>query len=204
MKSIIILISLLSICSSTFAQEDILKGNQRAFYECTEPTDIDSNLINLKSDKIYFQFNLEDSPKNLKSMDFAWLEDNPDAYFTGYLVNTSDSTFSAERQDGSLIMIQEALDEEGIWKPIEYWVYSGCGNSYFNPLKLDSGKYVMIPIRKYSGKFKTKIRLKFKYGSEILYSDSFEGSLNMSVFEKETDDVHGILYHGPASYLNKE
>jgi len=188
----------------TFAQEDILKGNQRAFYVCSEPMDIDSTKIDLKSDKIYFHFNVKDSPKNLKSMGFAWLKDNPDGYFTGYLVNTMGATFSAERQDGSLIMIQEALDKDGNWKPIEYWVYSGCGNSYFNPLKLDSGKYVMIPIKKYSGKFKTKIRLKFKYGNDILYSNSFESSINVSLFEKETDDVHGILYHGPANYLNKE
>ncbi|RCL72787.1 MAG: hypothetical protein DBW72_05940 [Flavobacteriales bacterium] len=177
------------------------KGNQKAFYECTGALDIDSTKIDVRSNKLYFQFNVEDSPKNLK--DFVWLKDKPKEYFTGYLVNTSDSTFSANIQDGSLIIIQEALDKDGNWNPIEYWVYSGCGNSYFS-LKLDTGKYVMIPIKKYSGKFKTKIRLKFKYGADVLYSESFEGSLNVSQFEKETEDVNGILYHGPANYLNKE
>lgn len=204
MQPINLLISFFFISGLALGQDDTFNGNQRALYECSEPLDIDSTKIYLNSDKVYFHFNIEDRPTNLKSMDFVWLEDNPDGYFIGYLVNTSDSTFEAGRQDGSLIMIQEALDKKGKWKPIEYWVYSGCGNSYFNSLSLDSGKCVMIPIKKYSGNFETRIRLKLKYGDEILFSDSFEGSINKSQFKKKTDKVNGILYHGPANYLNKE
>lgn len=203
MKNIVLLLSFL-VCFGCVGQKDDPKGNQRAFYECSEPIKIDSNQINVKSGKLYFQFNINQSPNKLKSMDFFWLDNKPKGYFTAYLVNTTDSVFKAERQDGSLIMIQEALDEKGNWKPIEYWTYSGCGNSYFNPLKLDSGKCVLIPIKKYTGDFKTKMRLKFKNWNDIIYSDTFEGTIEKSQFDKETKTVNGILYLGPANYLDNE
>lgn len=200
--TILSLISLFVLTGFSINQEDKTEGNQRAFYECSEPTDIDKSLIDVKQGELYFQFNTEQEPKNLKSMNFVWLKDDPKGYFTAYLINSSESTFSAERQDGSLIMIQEALNEQGKWLPIEYWVYSGCGNSYFNPLKLESGKSVMVPIKKYSGNFKTKIRLKLKAGKTTFFSESFAGAIDKSQFNKETEQVNGILYHGPADYLD--
>lgn len=196
------LISLFVLSGFSILQENKKDGNKRAFYECKEPVDIDTSLFDIKQGELYFQFNMKLKPSKLKSLDFVWLEDNPKGYFTAYLINTTDSTFSAKRQDGSLIMIQEALNEKGKWIPIEYWVHSGCGNSYFNPLKLDSGKYIMIPIKKYSGNFKTKIRLKLKAGKTIFYSEPFQGEIDKSQFKKETEQVDGILYHGPANYLN--
>lgn len=204
MRQSILIISFFFCFGFIFGQDDKSNGNQRAFYECSEPMDIDLSHINLRRGELYFQFNINQVPINLKSMDFIWLKDSPKEYFTAYLVNATDSTFTAKRQDGSLIMIQEAMDDKGSWQPIEYWVYSGCGNSYFNPLQLASGKYVLIPIKKYSGNFKTKIRLKFKYGNNVLYSDSFNGSVEKSQFMKEKEKVHGILYHGPANYLDEK
>lgn len=181
-----------------------IKGNQRAFYECTDPLNIDTTLFEIKSGKTYFYFNKSLKPKDLKSKGFIWLEDKPKNYFTAYLINTSGSTFNAERQDGSLLMIQEAMNEKGEWQPIEYWVYSGCGNSYFDPLKLESGKYVMIPIKQYEGSFNTIFRLKMKKGKSIFYSETFEGSMDKGQFEKQTENVHGILYHGPANYFDEK
>ena len=102
------------------------------------------------------------------------------------------------------MMIQEALDEDSLWKPIEYWVYSGCGNSYFNPLNLNPYTYLMVPIRKYFGEYKTKMRLKLKNGKKIIYSNTFKGSINKSQFTIKNEDVHGILYHGKPSYLNEK
>jgi len=50
--------------------------------------------------------------------------------FPVFIFNTSDSVYSIEMQDLRLIMIQEAIDPNGQWKPIEYWRDSWCGNSY--------------------------------------------------------------------------
>lgn len=177
-------------------------GNQRAYYECKEPAKIDSSLFKVELGKTYFVFNTKLLPTNLKAKHFVWTEDNPKDHFTAYLINTSDSTFKADRQDGSLIMIQEAIDLKGQWKPIEYWVRSGCGNSNFNPLELDSGMYIMIPIKQYSGNYDTKMRLKMKVNNKLFYSEPFEGSMDKRQFEKQTNTVNGILYHGPASYLD--
>ena len=181
------------------------KGNQRAFYECTDPLDIDSSLFVPKKGKVCFYFDTKRSPAHKDFTDFIWY-DNAKAtdYFTAYLVNASDSSFTAKRQDGSLIMIQEALDEKGKWLPIEYWVYSGCGNSYFDPLELGSGKYVMIPIKKYTGSFQTKIRLRFLQGNKLYCSEPFDANIDKSQFKKETENVNGILYHGKANYLERE
>lgn len=200
-RRIFFFIPIVILLSSFHIKTD--KGNQRAFYECTEPLNIDTALFDLKQGQTYFYFDQNSKPKKLKSNGFVWLDDNPKNYFTAYLINASDSTFNAERQDGSLIMIQEAINGKGEWKPIEYWVYSGCGNSYFDPLKLDSGKYVMIPIKQYHGSFKTKFRLKMKKDKTLFYSETFEGSIEKSQFQKQTANVNGILYHGPANYLDE-
>lgn len=204
MKKIALYLLLSTYFGFAFSQNDSVVGNQRAFYECSDPMDIDSTLIDVQSDKLYFQFNVNQRPKNLKSLGFIWLKGNLKNYFTGYLVNTTGSTFTATRQDGSLIMIQEAKDKDGNWQPLEYWVYSGCGNSYFSPLSLESGKCVLVPIKRYTGNFKTEIRLKFKYDRTIFYSEPFEGTISESQLRKETEKVNGILYRGPASYLESE
>lgn len=198
MKLIILLLTLVSISEIAYGQEDTFNINQRASYMCTRPLILDSTKTSLTSRKVFFLFDLENSSTNLSSQGIRRV-DCPAAYFMAYLVNTSDSTFIAERQDRSLIMIQEALDEKRNWEPIEYWSPSSCGLSYQNPLLLESGKYVMVPIKKYSGSFRTRIRLKFKYGDEVLYSDSFEGSVNKAQFKKITDE-----FNLPVSYLNKK
>ncbi|MGV3612569.1 MAG: hypothetical protein ACO1N0_16540 [Fluviicola sp.] len=204
-KHIALYIALFVILTGFSGSDDKKKGNQHAYYECTDPIDIDSTLFVPRAGKVYFQFDPEKCPTSKEFNQFIWYENlKVTDYFTAYLVNTSDSSFGAKRQDGSLIMIQEALNEDGKWMPIEYWVYSGCGNSYFDPLDLSPGKYVMIPIRKYEGNFETQIRLRFLQGKHLYYSESFKAKIDKSQFERETENVHGILYHGKANYLERD
>jgi hypothetical protein len=177
------------------------EGNQRALYNFSKQIEIDENLIELKQGVLYFQFNLNQSFETLKSFNSKWIEKYSKSHFIAYLVNMTDSSVYIKTQDGSLLIIQEALDENNNWQPIEYWIPSGCGNSYFNPLSLEAGKCVLVPIKRYDGNYKTKFRLKFNTGKRIIYSDIFEGTLNKSQFEKLNDDVNGILYDGPASYF---
>lgn len=202
MKKIILLILLSPFV--LFAQDSIPQGNQRAWYPTSVQKGIDSTTVLKVSNQVYFQFHPQETADSLTNFSSLYRLGNPDDYFFTYLVNTTDSSYSVELQDGSLIMIQEAINENGNWMPIEYWVYSGCGNSYFNPLKLESGKTVKIPTKKYSGDFKTQVRLKFRNRTQLIYSDPFETSINKSLFKKETGEVHGILYHGHANYLDDE
>lgn len=204
MKNIFILLQLTLFSVILFSQTGLNTGTQKASYGCSNSFKIDTTVIKSIPDKLYFQFKVNVDPKELDSIGLNKFKKDTFEYFTGYLINNTDSTVKLTRQDGSLIMIQEALDEEGEWKPIEHWVPSRCGNSYFHPLYIDSGEYVIIPIRKYKGSFKTKIRLKFVYKREVHFSDSFDASINKSQFEKMTKEVRGVLYNGPPSYLDKE
>lgn len=201
-KTIILSIGIfLLICSFSFEGKDNSVGTQRANYECSEAKDVNPDKFKIKTNEIYFHFNTTSSPNKSDVESFLWINDNLSKYFLGYLVNTTNETFEIERQDGSLIMIQEALNEDGEWRPIEYWVYSGCGNSYFNPLILTPNKYVMVPIKKYTGSFKTQIRLKLRNRKKTIYSPPFSGSIDRTQFNKDKQSVNGILYQGKPNYL---
>lgn len=202
-KTIIItLLSLLTLTGFIFLDGDNSKGNQRAYYQCGAQQPIDSKIIKVNEGQLQYQFFPNQKMSATEIEPFGWMDKNSN-YFKAYLINATKDTIIATRQDGSLIIIQEALNEKGEWKPIEYWVHSGCGNSYFDPLRLDPGNFVLVPIKKYTGNYQTKIRLKWKNGVEINYSESFDGSINKSQFERETKNVGGILYHGPADYLDE-
>src|SRR5688572_22837299 len=100
---IILLFSVLCFALSGFSENKTFrknddKGNQRAYYECSQPMDIDSSLFVPEPGKVYFHFNKALKPSGLAALGFGWTEDNPKDYFTGYLINTSDSTFNADRQ----------------------------------------------------------------------------------------------------------
>ena len=57
------------------------KGNQRAFYECTEPINIDTTLFEVREGQTYFYFNKSLKPNKMKSKGFVWLDDKPKNYF---------------------------------------------------------------------------------------------------------------------------
>lgn len=186
----------------TLAQDSTSTGNRRAWYHTTQQTSIDSSSVVKVNNQVYFQFHTGEDADTSIHFGLYRNDVNPKDFFITYLVNTTDSTIRIKRQDRSLIMIREAIDQKGNWTPIEYWVYSGCGNSYHNPLELKSGNCVAIPTRKYSGDFKTQVRLKFRNGDHLTYSDPYEASINKSMFKQETKEVHGILYRGAPNYLN--
>jgi hypothetical protein len=99
-----------------------------------------------------------------------------------YITNPSLKTIRVEVQDWRLMIIQEAIDKSGKWKPIEYWEYAGCGNSY-GGIALKPNHFIMTKVIKYSGNFKTKLRLKFLNDSIVYYSTPFLGYINLSQFD---------------------
>jgi hypothetical protein len=174
------------------------------WYECGDAMAIDTNLFAVDTGKTYFYFDTELAATKLRSKGFTWASDSLADYFTAYFINTSDSTFITTLQDGSIVMIQEALDENNEWQPIEYWVHSGCGNSYFEALKLEPGQYSMVPIRKHTGDYTTKARLKMPVGKKIYYSRTFKCNIDKGLFKREEGQVYGILFGGPAEYFEKK
>ncbi|MDG1260135.1 MAG: hypothetical protein P8H59_03980 [Flavobacteriales bacterium] len=104
--------------------------------------------------------------------------------FPIYLANTSGSDYAeVEVQDGSLMMIVEAVDSDGDWKPIEYWSNSWCGNSYFN-FMLPPNHMMMTRGIKCSGDFYTNCRMKLYNAKDSLISNEFHMSINETQFAK--------------------
>lgn len=198
MKPLLLLLNLLFLADIAYSQQNTFHVNQRASYHCTSILTLDPPKTSSTSNEVFFLFDSESTSSQLKSRGLR-VVGYPRGNIMGYLINSSDSTFKAIRDGRSLILIQEALDEKGNWEPIEYWIPAWCGNSFDNPLILEPGEYVMVLIKKYSGSFKTRIRLKFYYGPEVFYSDSFEGSINKAQFKKLIDGADG-----PVSYLNEK
>jgi hypothetical protein len=200
MRAIYLLLT--SVLLMSFIRTEQPKGTQRASYYCTVGKPIDGDINIQKSDKLYFEFHQEKELLKANFPNYYWKNIDQKDFFTAYLVNTESKIFNCKRQDGSLIMIQEAKDENGIWAPIEHWVYSWCGNSYFDPLKLESGHYATFPVKRYSGSYKTEIRLKLHTGTEVIYSDSFTGSINRNQFKKEVSEQSEFNRYN-ANYLDE-
>jgi hypothetical protein len=83
-------------------------------------------------------------------------------------------------------MIQEAKDEKGKWRPIEFIAIGrGEGCCPMPSRKLFSKKYLGSSIVKYHGSFKTRLRLKYMIQWNAYYSNEFTGYINRSQFDKK-------------------
>ncbi|MFC0878988.1 hypothetical protein ACE01N_20505 [Saccharicrinis sp. FJH2] len=144
-------------------------------------------LINSNED---FNFDSIKTTKSLKQREEIRRE-----YFQAipiYIFNPTKDTLYLDQQDGRVIMIQEAKNEKGEWKPIEYWEYSACGNSYGTVMLLPKN-FALIKGIKYSGSFETELRFKMRNGNTVLYSDNFKGNINKSQFDLPTDYIEKFL-----------
>ena len=118
--------------------------------------------------------------------------------FPVYIYNSTDSTQAIENQDGRLILVQEALTKDNKWKAIEYFEYSGCGNSY-GIIPLPSHSLLMFGINKYSGNYKTKLRVRLKSNGQMFLSNEFDGYINIGQFEEDAETIR----FGHDRYLNE-
>lgn len=106
-----------------------------------------------------------------------------------FIVNRKDTLSLIGLQDGSVMAIQEAKDSNGAWQPVEYWVHSWCGNSYYD-IKLYKNEFILVKIPIYQGIFKTELRLRVSIKGKIIYSNSFWGSVNPAQFQKPAEEMH--------------
>jgi hypothetical protein len=102
------------------------------------------------------------------------------------LVNRTKGQATVLGYDRSLkLLIQEALDEHGQWKPIERAGSFGfCGNGICR-FHLEPGRYWELAAPRYVGSFKTRLRFRITLYSpdpQALYSEEFEGSINPEQF----------------------
>jgi hypothetical protein len=82
-------------------------------------------------------------------------------------------------------LIQEALDGQGKWRPIEV-EFGGGGCAWgMRMLGLDPGHYWEVDAPRYAGSFKTKLRFRLRVLSPRggVWSNEFEGAINPQQFE---------------------
>jgi hypothetical protein len=116
------------------------------------------------------------------------LEKIKDSTYSIYVINKTSDTISISNQDWSLFLIQEAKNKNGEWKPIEYWQYSTCGNSYLS-VKLEPNGILKTESLAYYGNFKTEIRFKLLNNDIVYYSNSITGFVNLSQFSIPTSII---------------
>ncbi len=78
--------------------------------------------------------------------------------------------------------IQEALDIDNEWKPIEFFDYHSALSKSMVFSNQFSNSYSISSIIKYNGNFKTKIRVKVKINQYYYYSNEIVGNINKSQF----------------------
>ncbi|MGB6267401.1 MAG: hypothetical protein WBF67_00195 [Olleya sp.] len=104
-----------------------------------------------------------------------------------YIFNNSESDIVISKPivNGDLFMQVQAKDKNRNWKPIEYNYVPGfiCGTGHQDYL-LKPKHFIISTIKKYSGDYKTTMRVKFMTSEKIYYSNEFEGRINYSQFEK--------------------
>lgn len=97
--------------------------------------------------------------------------------------NNSDKNIPLGTSDLELKIIQEALDVDGKWRPIEFSNSVGMCLPPFN-LLLEPKHYTASTIIKYNGDFKTKIRVKYFDDKNTYYSNEICGTINRSQFSQ--------------------
>lgn len=105
------------------------------------------------------------------------------------VINRSDDEVAFSACDSQLYLVQEALDANGAWRPIESLPQSWCGNSYHRVF-LSPGQYWDCKARQYDGPIKTKIRFRLdptgRDGKEpSIFSNEFEGRVTEIQFQPE-------------------
>ena len=107
-------------------------------------------------------------------------------HYPVYFVNSSNAAKVFLGKDGYVFGIQEAMDSSTWqrWRPIEGAGYDFCGNGRWGMI-VNPGEFILVLMRKYSGDYKTNLRVRFRLGENIMVSRPFPGTINKSQFFME-------------------
>lgn len=144
--------------------------------------------------QLYLQVDNDESESYQKRINEIHLETNIRDFIAG-ITNYSLDTIWIPIQDKSVISILEAKDENGLWKPIQFWPISGCGDSYYSH-SIPPGQSLLFTVKKDFGEYTTQMRLRLHATDTILISQEFLGSIDASMFkikENVIQDYTSIL-----------
>lgn len=100
-----------------------------------------------------------------------------------YLVNVWDTTVRVVHRKYSFPLVQEAMDKNGKWKPIEALFQLPPGavvTGYYGFTNLKPGEMIISSIYNYKGPYQTMLRVKIMIDGKAYYSQPFRGSINYS------------------------
>lgn len=123
-------------------------------------------------------------------------------YFPCFIVNETKNDKLLEGKDGFVFAIQLAQDSNKHWFPIEMRAMDFCGNGYFN-LIIHPNEFAIIKINKYSGTYKTKLKLFLINGDCTYTSNEIDGYINYSQFylnKKSYDYERFVKYKSKEVY----
>ena len=122
-------------------------------------------------------------------------------YYPVYIVNQTPTTKKFTAKDNYTFGIQEALDTNGRWRPIEGKFFDFCGNGYWG-MKVHSREFIAVLFPKYTGDYRTKIRVRIKIGNNIYVSKGFDGRINESqLYLKKDSYLYDALVENKASAI---
>lgn len=102
-----------------------------------------------------------------------------------FLFNSSEEDITVSNPiSGDIYVILEALDKEGMWKPVEYWEQHRflCGTGHMD-YNLSSKTFLVGAFKRFQGGFYTKLRMKLNTSGAVLYSNVFEDSIDYRQFD---------------------
>ena len=106
-------------------------------------------------------------------------------FYPVYIVNNSKVPKLLKGKDLRLFGLQEAVIKESKyyarWHPVEMRGWDFCGNGHWSRIIMPN-QYALVLFPKYSGDFKTKMRVRIQNGESIYVSQPFEGVINKSQF----------------------
>lgn len=108
-----------------------------------------------------------------------------------WIINNSTDSITIQMQDWSFICVLQAKTKNGQWRPIQYWRFSTCGNSYYFktfPPQTANSFITKLPAR---GNYKTKLRYKLLGTDKFYYSNEFDGKINYCEFVEDPTNYNG-------------
>ncbi|MGS2727891.1 hypothetical protein ACU8DI_14875 [Psychroserpens sp. BH13MA-6] len=132
-----------------------------------------------------FRIKIENQVKSKSEINLI-LEKVKENQYSIYILNKTSDSIKISKQDWSLYLIQEAKDTNGEWKPIEYWQYASCGNSYLSN-KLEPNGIIKTESIAYDGNIETDIRFKLLNENKVYYSNSIIGKISENQFKLPND-----------------
>jgi hypothetical protein len=123
------------------------------------------------------------------------------ACYPVYIINQTPTIKEFFGKDDYLFGLEEALDSNKGWGPIEGRGFDFCGNGYWG-LKVHPHEFLVVLFPKNIGTYKTKLIVRIRNGHNIYVSNSYEGTINKKQFYLTRNGyLYGKLVEDKASAI---